>query len=176
MLDKIDDTGQAKAFRNGVKAPFGIGGYVCLISVSEHATSNLKLRGLLFRDAFDDILRGGPLSLDRAIRLIERRVFRLPPPFPMPCHCLSGGLPRDLIGVCRRLPEETTAPEAGAETLPAAALRLVAGGWWLPISAGGWPGPRRPRSRTADAVTTGWWRCSGGSRRIATWPAPMPRG
>lgn len=37
------------------------------------------------------------LTAGESARLLERRVIGLPVVFAMLCHCLSGGLPRDLI-------------------------------------------------------------------------------
>jgi len=41
------------------------------------------------------------LTLDESKDLLKRRTTRLPEPFLCLCHCMSGGLPRDLIRACR---------------------------------------------------------------------------
>lgn len=106
-LDKIGSDEKAHQFLNDIKAVFGIDDCFYLISVSESAMSSFERRGLPFRDAFDSAFDGvlyvDYLKLERSQELLRRRVIGLPQPFIALCHCLSGGLPRDLIRVCREL-------------------------------------------------------------------------
>jgi hypothetical protein len=128
-LDKIENVDKAKVFLNDVKALFGVDGCFYLISISENAMSSFQLRGLPFRDAFDsaldDVLHVGALSLAGSIQLVNRRVYGLPQPFLMLCHCLSGGLPRDLIRMCRRLLKELAEERGRGETVAMATGRIV---------------------------------------------------
>jgi hypothetical protein len=97
----------ARQFLNDVKGVFGVRGCYYLISVSEDAMSSFERRGLPFRDVFDSsfdaIQPVGYLSLEESRAVLETRVTGLPVPFQHLCHCLSGGLPRDLIRTTREL-------------------------------------------------------------------------
>jgi hypothetical protein len=104
-LDKLASDELAEQFLNGIKAIFGQPKVYYLVSVSQNAMSGFERRGLPFRDvfdsSFDDILYLDYLDLDASRRVIGRRVVGLPHPFVCFCHCMSGGLPRDLIRQCR---------------------------------------------------------------------------
>lgn len=109
-LDKIGSDEQAQRFLNEIKALFGLKSCFYLISVSESAMSSFERRGLPFRDVFDSsfdaIVHADYLNLDKAQRLLRRRVIGVPVPFLDLCHCMAGGLPRDLIRIARGLVEE----------------------------------------------------------------------
>jgi len=100
---------KAHLFLNEIKAIFGVPGVFFLVSVSENAISSFERRGLPFRDVFDSsfdtIVYVGHLNLDGSKRILKRRTTGLPEPFIAFCHCLSGGLPRDLIRACRDMVE-----------------------------------------------------------------------
>lgn len=104
-LDKIDSAEDAQRFVNEVKGVFGVPGCHFLVSVSEDALSSFERRGLPMRDAFDSafdaIVHVDHLRLADSVRLLSRRVMGMPVPFFCLCHCLSGGLPRDLLRVAR---------------------------------------------------------------------------
>lgn len=106
-LDKIDSTAQARRFLNDIKGLFGLDRCVYLVSLSEDAMSSFERRGMPFRDvfdsSFDEIVRIPYLDLAESIRLLQRRVIGLSVPFLCLCHCLSGGLARDLIRAARNL-------------------------------------------------------------------------
>ncbi|GAA1034591.1 MULTISPECIES: transcriptional regulator [Amycolatopsis] len=124
-LDKIADPDLAHEFINEMKAltAVDVSGLLCLISVSEDALAAFELRGLSVRDAFDSafdtIVRLEYLALTDAREVLSSRVVGLPDPFISLCHCLAGGLPRELIRVARRM-------FAGGAELAAIARRLVA--------------------------------------------------
>jgi len=109
-LDKIGSDEDAQRFLNEIKALFGLESCFYLISVSESAMSSFERRGLPFRDVFDSsfdaIVHADYLNLDKAQRLLRRRVIGVPVPFLDFCHCMTGGLPRDLIRTFRALYEE----------------------------------------------------------------------
>lgn len=69
--------------------------------------SAFERRGLPARDvldrSFDEIQRIGYLDLAESRRVLESRVTGVPVPFQCLCHCLAGGLPRDLIRSMREL-------------------------------------------------------------------------
>jgi hypothetical protein len=104
-LDKLESDSKAHLFLNEIKAVFGVSGVIYLISVSENAISAFERRGLPFRDVFDSsfdtIVHVNYLTLRESKELLKRRTTRIPEPFLCLCHCLSGGLPRDLIRSCR---------------------------------------------------------------------------
>ncbi|MEM7299311.1 MAG: hypothetical protein AAF391_13720, partial [Bacteroidota bacterium] len=81
-----------------------------LLSVSENALSNFERRGIPLRDsfdsAFDDITYLDYLDFSEARDILKRRAIGIPVPFVSLCYCFSGGLPRDLIRVCRSIFEE----------------------------------------------------------------------
>lgn len=129
-LDKIGSDEDAKNFLNEVKALFGLESCFYLISVSESAMSSFERRGLHFRDVFDSsfdaIVHADYLNLERTQRLLRRRVIGVPVPFLDLCHCMVGGLPRDLIRVFRALYEEhkqSDSDENDLSTLCAALIR-----------------------------------------------------
>ncbi|HJQ47882.1 MAG TPA: transcriptional regulator [Amycolatopsis sp.] len=124
-LDKILSPDEAQDFVNEVKVLFDLDvrGFLFVVSVSEDALASFERRGLPVRDAFDSafdvIFRLGYLSLGDARSVLNSRVLGLPEPFVCLSHCLSGGLPRELIRVARQV----TAEEG---TLDEACHRLVA--------------------------------------------------
>ncbi len=106
-LDKMESDEAAREFLNDVKGVFGVNGCYYLVSVSEDAMSTFQRRGLPFRDVFDSsfdaIQQVRYLTLAESRLVLESRVTGLPVPFQCLCHCLAGGLPRDLIRVTRNL-------------------------------------------------------------------------
>jgi hypothetical protein len=106
-MDKMESDESARQFLNNIKGVFGVRGCYYLVSVSEDAMSSFERRGLPFRDVFDSsfdaIQRVGYLDLAASRDVLESRVTGLPVPYQCLCHCLAGGLPRDLIRVAREL-------------------------------------------------------------------------
>jgi hypothetical protein len=106
-LDKIGSDQGAQRFVNEVKALFGVPGCNFVVSVSEDALAAFERRGVPLRDAFDsafdDIVRIDYLSAADSVRLLQERVSGVPESFLYLCHCLTGGLPRDLLRTMRRL-------------------------------------------------------------------------
>jgi hypothetical protein len=106
-LDKIHPEEKAEKFLNDIKVIFGLRGVFYLLSVSENALSAFERRGLpirnVFDSAFDDVLHIGYLDFAGASGVLRQRVIGTPHPFLFLCYCVSGGLPRDLVRVCRNL-------------------------------------------------------------------------
>jgi KAP family P-loop domain len=106
-LDKIGSADQAEQFLNEIKGIFGIPHVYFLVSVSDDALNAFERRGLPLRNAFDssfdEIMYIGPLSYDESRRLLYRRVIGLSEPFVALCHCLAGGLARDVIRAARQV-------------------------------------------------------------------------
>jgi hypothetical protein len=69
------------------------------------------------------VVQVGYLETAEAVKLLRRRVAALPVPFGCLCHCLAGGLPRDLIRACRSL--YLLAPKAAGRTLTELAMLLI---------------------------------------------------
>jgi hypothetical protein len=116
-LDKLKSGELAYRFVDEVKSIFNIEHCYYLVSVSENAISNFDRRGMPFRDAFDsafdDMLYIDYLGLDGSRQLLNRRVLNLPGPFLCLCHVLSGGLPRDLIRITRKILDLARDGQAG---------------------------------------------------------------
>ena len=106
-LDKMGSAEQAEHFLNEVKGIFGIPHLYFMVSVSADALDAFERRGLPLRDAFDssfdEILRVEPLSYYESRRLLYRRVIGLSEPYVSLCHCLAGGLARDVIRAARQV-------------------------------------------------------------------------
>lgn len=106
-LDKITSSDVAQQFLNETKAIFGMRNCFYLVSVSDNALSNFERRGIAFRDefdtSFDDVLFLETPNIEYDLALLRRRVIGMPLPFAYYCYTVSGGLPRDLIRVCREL-------------------------------------------------------------------------
>jgi hypothetical protein len=106
-LDKLSSD-DARTFLNGLKAIFGVPGANFIVSVSEDAMSDFERRGIPLRDAFDtsldEVVRMRELSVQESMQLLQDRSnYAFPLSYGALCHCLSGGLPRELLRVARRL-------------------------------------------------------------------------
>jgi hypothetical protein len=102
-LDKIADPDEAHNFLNDVKSIWGVRHCIYLVSVSEDALAAFERRGMPARDAIDSaftsMVRVDPFTLAESQRWLAHRALGIPKPFVWLCHCLSGGLPRDLSRV-----------------------------------------------------------------------------
>jgi hypothetical protein len=105
-LDKMDEK-SARLFLNEIKAVFRIPDCFFFISISEDAMSFFERRGLPIRDvfdsSFDEVIYVPNLEYLVSRKLLDRRIIGLPIPFVCYLHCVSGGLPRDLIRAARSL-------------------------------------------------------------------------
>jgi hypothetical protein len=121
-LDKIGKPEQAEQFLNEIKGIFGIPHVYFMVSVSDDALSAFERRGLPLRDAFDssfdEIIEVDPLTYPESRRLLYRRVIGLTEPFVALCHCLSGGLARDLIRAARQVTRAAQTLSGGPAHLP----------------------------------------------------------
>jgi hypothetical protein len=106
-LDKIGTPDQAEKFLNAIKAIFGIPHVYFMVSVSDEALAAFERRGLPLRDtfdsSFDEIIHAGTLTYTETRRLLNRRVAGLTEPYVALCHCLAGGLARDIIRAARQV-------------------------------------------------------------------------
>jgi len=106
-LDKISDEGEALEFLNHVKVLFPIHDCSFIVSVSQNAWAVFECRGLPLRDAFDssfdEIVLVDMLRPQESRDLLKRRCRDITDSQALLCHCLSGGLPRDLLRSVRVL-------------------------------------------------------------------------
>lgn len=106
-LDKIGSAENTERFLNEIKGIFGIPHMYFMVSVSDDALTAFERRGLPLRDAFDssfdEIVHVGPLTYAESRRVLYRRVIGLSEPYVALCHCLAGGLARDLIRAARQV-------------------------------------------------------------------------
>jgi hypothetical protein len=106
-LDKMGSDDNAREFLNNIKGVFGVSGCYYLVSISDDAMAGFERRGLPVRDVFDSsfdaVQRVDYLTLDESRAVLGSRVIGLPVPYQCLCHCMAGGLPRDLIRVTREL-------------------------------------------------------------------------
>lgn len=105
-LDKMDPA-EAQDFLNDIKVIFDTQNSHYLLTLSDSAMSTFARRGFPVRDVFDssldEVIPVECLTWHEALALVNRRVLRMPQPFIALCYSLSGGLPRDLLRLCRDL-------------------------------------------------------------------------
>lgn len=127
-MDRIHDGVQADKFLNEIKGIFGVPGVICLVSVSEDALAAFESRIVRLRttldSTFDEVIRLEPFKLAQSLELLRRRITGLPARFAVLCHCVAGGIPRDLLRSTRTLLDEHN--ESGRVDLSSLASRLVA--------------------------------------------------
>jgi Flp pilus assembly protein TadD len=127
-LDKIADQQEAITFLNHIKVLFPINDCSFIVSVSEDAWANFEYRGLPMRDAFDssfdEIVLVDMLRPQESRDLLKRRCRDVTDAQALLCHCLSGGLPRDLLR-CVRLMARTAASLKASGRTPTPALSDV---------------------------------------------------
>ena len=106
-LDKIDQAEHAQKFINELKAVFDVPRVLYMVAVSEDALTSFEMRGLTVRDsfdtAFDEIIGVSALAYRESKKLLAKRVVAMPEAYVALTHCLSGGLPRDLIRTAREI-------------------------------------------------------------------------
>jgi hypothetical protein len=103
--DRIADPAAAELFVNEIKAVFGVPHCVYLVSVSEEALANFERRVVrmrsVFDSAFDHVIRLRPLTLGESVGLLRNRIAGVPDRVWVLCHCLAGGMPRDVLRSAR---------------------------------------------------------------------------
>lgn len=127
--DRIADPQLAEQFINEIKATFGVRDCVYLVSMSEEALANFERRVVrmrtVFDSAFDHVVRLRALTMRESVGLLRRRATGVPDPFWVLCHCMAGGMPRDVLRIARTMLDLHRA-SAGPSALPRMAERLVA--------------------------------------------------
>lgn len=121
-LDKISDDNEALEFLNHVKVLFPIHECSFIVSVSQNAWSLFECRGLPLRNAFDssfdEIVPVGMLQPKESRDLLKRRCRDITDAQALFCHCLSGGLPRDLLRSARFLARIASSWDESGRTSP----------------------------------------------------------
>ncbi len=130
-IDRIGSVEQAERFIGEIKAIFGIPNCFFLVSVAEDVGFLFSRRSIVgqstLEHSFDDVVVVDALELDEARELLSTRVPGFTDSFVFLALALSGGLPREIIGVARRL-VEVNHQEAKDRVFPKIgdlALRLV---------------------------------------------------
>lgn len=104
-LDRIEPIDRAREFLNEIKAVFDVPNCLFVLSASDEALHRADLaqpgRRDEFDSAIDEVVRVKPLRYLEAKQLIDQRVIGVPEPFIALFHCLSGGLPRELLRIAR---------------------------------------------------------------------------
>ena len=112
-VDRMASAEDAEKFLNDVKAVFGDRHCRYIVTVSEDALAGFERRVVRLRpaldSAFDEVLRLGEFSYRQSADLLDRSVAGFSNGFVALCHCLSGGIPRDLIRAARALVDQRKA-------------------------------------------------------------------
>ncbi|QXJ20179.1 ATP-binding protein [Actinomadura graeca] len=137
-VDRIGSVDQAARFLSEIKAIFGIANCFFVVSVADEVGSIFARRAIagrsVFENAFDHLVTIEPLNLAEAKELLQLRVGGFTETFVFLAYALSGGLPRELIRVTRRMvelnAEQPVHPRVGvlAELLVREELRELIGG------------------------------------------------
>lgn len=108
-VDRIGSAEEATRFLSEVKAVFGSVNCYFLVAVADELGAAFARRVITGRshieNAFDEIILLEPMSFELSRQLLQRRVPGFTDAFVRLGLALSGGLPRELIRVARRLVE-----------------------------------------------------------------------
>lgn len=108
-IDRIGSLEQAERFVGEIKAVFGVEKCFFLVAVAEDVGSIFAQRATagrsILENAFDDIIMVEPLSFKETRDLLLKRVPGFTDSFVYLVHAFSGGLPRELIRITRRVVE-----------------------------------------------------------------------
>ena len=186
-VDRIGSADEASKFLSEVKAIFGAPHCYFVVAIADELGIEFSRRAIASRslsdNAFDEIISVEPMNFGMCRDLLTRRVLGFTESFVWLSLVLSGGLPRDLIRVARRLVEMTIeseyelrltgcAEQLVREEIYAAALgsrnqfaELLSGGRWTAVledlraqirvfDSGGQPGDLRPSLRELMKLPT----------------------
>ena len=106
-VDRIGSAHQVEQFVRDVKTIFDVENCYFLITVADDVGALFAQRTLsgsnVFDSAFDDVIEIEPLRLDEARTLLQRRAAGITDRYVWLLHSLSGGFPRELIRLARRI-------------------------------------------------------------------------
>lgn len=127
-VDRIGSADEATRFLSEIKAIFGVPHCYFVVAVAQElglSFSGREISGRTVADnAFDHVIGLDPMTFEMSRELLTRRVPGFTEPFVWLCFVLSGGLPRELLRVARRLAELTIDSDYKLR-LPEFAERLV---------------------------------------------------
>ena len=121
-LDRMQNPAEAMKFLNRIKGLFSI--YECsfIVSVAEDAWPHFENRGLPIRDifasSFHEVIPVEILKPSESRDFLKRKSISFTDAQALLCHCLSGGLPRDLIRAARDLARAADQLRKGDESKP----------------------------------------------------------
>jgi hypothetical protein len=133
-LDRIEPIQRARDFLNELKVVFDMPDCLFVLSISDEAPREADLAQPGRRDSFDsaidEVVLVEPLSYQNAVRLLGTRAIGLPEPFIALFHCLSGGMPRDLLRTARAAASQVASEgrNAGSPSLLRAHMTLMRSG------------------------------------------------
>jgi hypothetical protein len=166
-IDRIGSLEQAEAFIGDIKTIFGVEKCYFLVAVAEDVGSLFAQRATagrsILENAFDEIVAARPLELEEARDLLLKRVPGFTDAFAYLVYALSGGLPRELIRITRRLVEiNLDQTDAGRypRRLPDLALSLAKEGMIETLDAS-----RNQLSRLG--LQAGWALCFDNIRSVS---------
>jgi hypothetical protein len=114
-VDRIGSADEASKFLSDVKAIFGAPHCYFVVAIADELGIESSKRAITSRslsdNIFDEVISIEPMSFDLCRDLLTRRVLGFTESFVWLSLVLSGGLPRDLIRVARRLVEMTIESE-----------------------------------------------------------------
>jgi hypothetical protein len=114
-VDRIGSADKASKFLSEVKAIFGTPHCYFVVAIADELGIEFSRRAITSRsltdNIFDEIISIEPMSFDMCRDLLTRRVLGFTESFVWLSLVLSGGVPRDLIRVARRLVEMTIESE-----------------------------------------------------------------
>jgi hypothetical protein len=155
-LDKIEDVGDVAAFLNNLKGIFGVPNVLYITTISNEAAASFKRKGAPIKEAFDscfdDVVVLSPLTYEDTRRVLNSRVLGMPRPFKALLHAMSGGVPREVLRLARRLQliaeenEITLAHAASVLARSEVTSRLEA------MDLLSWPSAPTPFSRNCDGA------------------------
>jgi hypothetical protein len=106
-IDRIGSLDHAERFVGEIKAIFGVEKCLFLVAVAEDVGSIFAQRATagrsILENAFDDIVLVESLDFQETRDLLLKRVPGFTDAFVYLVHALSGGLPRELMRITRRL-------------------------------------------------------------------------
>ena len=106
-LDRLQEPAEAMKFLNRIKGLFPIHECSFIVSVAEDTWAGFESRGLPIRDifdsSFDEVISVEMLKPAESRDFLKRKSVDFTDAQALLCHCLSGGLPRDLIREAREL-------------------------------------------------------------------------
>jgi Flp pilus assembly protein TadD len=127
-LDKMENADEAIKFLDRITALFDMHECSFIVSLPEDAWARFEKRGLpsgdALRSSFHKVVLVEILKPSESRDFLKRRNISITDAQALLCHCLSGGLPRDLIQAAQRLADAADQLQ-GNESKPPMLCRVV---------------------------------------------------